>query len=142
MNDTVKISDVTLKIDGKTITTYADPVYDPDETQYLKPLIQNIWNEDVKEIPFYNAPTQSVEMTFTVSGFNYDNESAAPAEDTQAADTQAADTQAADTQAAADTTAPAESGSNTTVVVVIVVIVVIAAAAAVVVVSKKKKGNN
>ena len=137
MNDTVKISDVTLKIDGKTITTYADPVYDPDETQYLKPLIQNIWNEDVKEIPFYNAPTQSVEMTFTVSGFNYDNESAAPAEDTQAADTQAADT-----QAAADTTAPAESGSNTTVVVVIVVIVVIAAAAAVVVVSKKKKGNN
>ncbi len=143
MNDTVKISDVTLKIDGKTITTYAEPVYDPDETEYLKPLIQNIWNEDVKEIPFYNAPTQSLEMTFTVSGFNYDNESAAPAEDTQAADTQvAADTQAADTQAAADTTAPAESGSNTTVVVVIVVIVVIAAVVAVVVVSKKKKGNN
>jgi hypothetical protein len=117
MNDTVKITDVTLKIDGKTITTYADAVYDPDETEYLKPLIQNVWNDEVAELPYYNAPSTSVEMTFTVSGFNYDNEAAAE-----------------------ETT---ESGSSaTTVIVVIVVIVIIAAVVAVVVVSKKKKGNN
>jgi hypothetical protein len=134
MNDTVKITDVTLKIDGKTITTYADAVYDPDETEYLKPLIQNIWNDDVAELPYYNAPSTSVEMTFTVSGFNYDNEAAAVEEPTQEPETAAA-------EAAAEETT--ESGSSaTTVIVVIVVIVIIAAVVAVVVVSKKKKGNN
>jgi hypothetical protein len=138
VNDTVKISDVTLKIDGKTITTYADAVYDPDETEYLKPLIQNLWNEEVKEIPYYNAPSTSVEMTFTVSGFNYDN-AAASVEEAETEVT--ADTAATETEA---TAAPAEeSGSSaTTVIIVIVVIVIIAAVVAVVIVSKKKKENN
>ncbi|MGN0141944.1 MAG: hypothetical protein ACI4AD_06920 [Roseburia sp.] len=137
LSDSIKVTDVTLKIDGKTVTTYADAVLDPDESEYVKILIQNVWNEDVAELPYYNVPSDKVEMSFTVSGFNYDNPNAAVAEESEAVEEPAA-TEAA----AADTTADTatESSSNTTtIVIVVVVIVVIAAIVAVVIVSKKKK---
>lgn len=72
MDENVKVTDVKLIIDGKTVHKYAEAYLDPDTTDYVKILIQNIWNEDVKEISYYAAPTTSLEMTFTISGFDYD----------------------------------------------------------------------
>lgn len=72
MDENVKVTDVKLIIDGKTVHKYAEAYLDPDTTDYVKILIQNIWNEDVKEISYYAAPTTSLEMSFTISGFDYD----------------------------------------------------------------------
>lgn len=130
LSDSISVTDVTLKMDGKTITTYATAVLDPDETEYVKILVQNIWNEDIAELPFYAAPAESVEMTFTISGFNYDNEAAAAVESTEAAEVTA---EAAEVETE-------NSGVNPVVVVVIVVLAV-AAGAAVIVLQKKKKEN-
>jgi hypothetical protein len=130
LSDSIKVTDVTLKIDGKTITTYADAFLDPDATDYVKILIQNIWNEDVSEIPYYNAPSDSVEMSFTISGFNYDNTSAVV-------------TDAEATEVPAGAAVEESSGVNGTAVAVVVVVIVAAAIAVVaVVVSKKKKAEN
>ncbi len=129
LSDSISITDVTLKIDGKTIKTYDTAVLDPDETEYVKILIQNIWNEDVAELPFYAAPTSSVEMSFTVSGFNYDNESAA------------AEVESTEVSAEPAEVENQSNGVNPVVVVVIVVLVIAAAAVVVVVLQKKKKEN-
>lgn len=124
LNDSVQITDVKLIIDGSTRHTYKEAFLDPDETEYMKVLIQNIWNENVKEISYYPAPSTSLEIQFTVSGFAYDN-----------ADQAVEETEAAPTEPVAE--AAAEGGSMTGII--IAVVAVVAVAAVVVVVMKKKK---
>ncbi len=130
----ITISDVQLKVDGKSVDlASAGAIVSPDSVDYLNILLQNIWNEDVSTIGYYNVPMSSMSITFTVSGFNYDNtasaDAEAPAEDTEAP--------AADTETSATTT---EKSSNTGLIVGIVVAVVVVAGVVVgVVVSKKKK---
>ena len=127
-NDTVKITDVKLVVDGSTKHTYKEAYLDPDDTVYTKVLVQNKWNDDVKEISYYPTPANSLEIKFTVSGFAYDNEEQA-AQATEAPATEA------------PTTAPApaaeETSSNTVLIVVAAVLVV--AVVAVVVMRKNKK---
>ena len=139
LSDSITISDVQLKIDGSTKHTDATGFLDPDEKDYIKVLIQNIWNSDKAEISYYPAPSSSLEITFTVSGFNYDNpNSGAAVEDTPEEATQPE--VSGDTAPAAE---ESESGSNTVLIVVIVVVVVavIAVVCGVVVSKKKKEGN-
>lgn len=70
----VTITDVKLIIDGQVRHTYDEAYINEESTGTLQILIQNIWNADVKEISYYAAPTESLEIQFTIAGFNYDNE--------------------------------------------------------------------
>lgn len=134
----ITISDMTLNIDGRDVSI--NPILSPDSLNYVNMLIQNIWNEDVATIGYYAVPPKDVSVTFTVSGFAYDNEAAVAPAETEAAETEAAETDAAENDAEAESAA-AESGSSNMAVIVVVVIVVIAVIVAVVVLAKKKKQN-
>jgi len=117
-------------MDGKTIKTFGEAFLDPDEKEYVKILFQNIWNDDVKELPFYVAPTSSVEMKFTISGFSYDNEAAGEEQTTPAPTTPASNVPADE----------APSG-NILPIIIAVVAAVVVVAVVVVLVLKKKKAN-
>lgn len=122
----IEITDMKLVVDGRSVDI--NPILSPDSPNYVNMLIQNIWNDDVKEIGYYAVPPTEVSITFTVSGFAYDNEAAVETAETTAAETTAA-------EAASESV---ENSSNTGVIVVVVIIVVAVVVAAVVL-SKKKK---
>jgi hypothetical protein len=123
-----------LTVDGQTPSI--NPILSPDSVNYVNMLIQNIWNDDVATIGYYNVPPTEMSITFTVSGFAYDNEAAvAPAEEEATTD------DAAPAEEAAEET-ETTSGGVSPVVVVVIVVVVVAIVAGVVVAAKKKKGNN
>ena len=128
----VKITDVKIIMDGKTIKTYDEAFYDPDDKEFVKILIQNVWNDTVKELPYYAAPATSVEMQFTIEGFDYDNPDAQ--EETQAPTTKAP---AADSDA--DSTDDTKDGGNGALIGAIIAVVVIVVVVVAVVMSKKKK---
>lgn len=133
----ITISDMKLEIDGRDVTIA--PIVSPDSLSYINMLIQNIWNDDVKEIGYYQVPPTAMKITFTVSGFAYDNTSAAvnEPEATPEAPSEAAP---APTEAPADNTG-SEGGMSPVVIVIIVVAVVAVIAVAAVVVTKKKKSG-
>ncbi len=132
----ITISDIKLSIDGRDVQ--CNPIINPDDPSYIGMMIQNIWNEDVATIGFYTVPPKDMEITFTVSGFAYDNEAAeTPSEQppVEAATSEAAPSEAAPAEA------PAETSSMSPVVIVVIAVVVVAIIAAVaVVLAKKKKG--
>ena len=132
----ITISDVQLKVNGSSVDLMNGPIVSPDSELYLNMLLQNIWNDEVGEIGYYQVPPTSMSITFTVSGFNYDAEAQAeePTEAPASADT--SDTAPAETTTSNDTE---ESSSNVVLIVVIVVVVVVVAAGAGIVVAKKKK---
>lgn len=140
MNDGIVISDVTLKMDGKEITTQESAFLDQDSKEVKKILLANIWNNEIPALPYYAAPTQSIEISFTVSGFAYD---AAPVEVettpvTEAVKEEVKEEAAVEATASAVEEAP-ETSDNTVVIVVVVVVAAIVAVAAGVIVSRKKK---
>lgn len=134
VNDAVVISNVVLKMDGKTITTQAEAFMDPDSKEVQKVLLANIWNSSIPELPYYAAPTQSIEISFDVSGFAND---AAPV---ATPDATSSESQPAPAE---NTPAPAEesSSSNTGLIIGIVAVVVAVAVAVGVVVARKKKSD-
>lgn len=145
-NDTIKFSDVSVKIDGYDKGSFAEGYMDTDEKQtHMTVLCINQYNDGLEEIP-YTMPEDSMEITFTVSGFNYDNE--APAEEETGDDASAVSD---DTSGTSDDTSSAGSTSDSTsdntedegssfpvvpVVIAVVVVIVI-----VVVVAMKKKND-
>lgn len=134
----ITISDIKLEIDGRDVAIA--PVLSPDSVSYINMLIQNVWNDDVKEIGYYQVPPTAMKITFTVSGFAYDNTSAAadaPKEEAPAAPSDAAP---APTDAPADN-AGSEGGISPVVIVVIIVAVAAVIAVVAVVLSKKKKSG-
>lgn len=128
----ITISDIVLNVDGRDVQI--NPILSPDSVNYVNMLIQNIWNDEVATIGYYSVPPKEVTVTFTVSGFAYDNEAAAapveePSEEPEAAPAEAP-------------VEDASSSSVSTVVIVVIVVVVIAVVVvAAVVLSKKKKQN-
>lgn len=128
VSEQIKITDAKLILDGKTVKTYKEAFLDPDSKDYVKILLQNEWNPDLKEtLPFYNAPSKSIELKFTIEGFNYDNED-----------------QKEDTTTKAPTTTGNDNndgGLDPVVIAVIVVAVIAIVAGAVVVLGKKNKKN-
>lgn len=142
-NDDVVISNVVLKMDGKEITTQAEPFLDPDQKEVQSILLANIWNNEISPLPYYAAPTDSIEISFTVSGFANDAEVAAPETTPETTPVEPADgnntDSSADTAPADDETSGESSGFPTVAVVGIVAAVVVVAAGAGVVVAKKKK---
>lgn len=130
MNDTIKFSDVKVKIDGGAEKTATEVVYDDDAKDAPGTItvdLVNAYHEEYAQMTGLTVPQSSLEITFTVSGFNYDNPDAVEAtpEATEAADNGSADSE--------------KSGMSTTAVVVIVVVAVVVIAGVVVVTKKKKK---
>lgn len=139
------ITDVKLIIDGSTKHKVAQGYQNPDDEEYVNILIQNIWNPDVKEISYYPAPTTSLKIEFTVSGFSYDK-AATGGDVTPGGD---------DVKPGGDDVKPGDNqtkpatgdedkidekgGSSTGIVIAIVAVVVVAAALVVVFVFGKKK---
>lgn len=106
LNDKVKFTDVKASINGKEILSFDEGVPENEEP-YLQGgmviLLLNHWRAElVKEVAAKGLPesvesgwkllqgtgNESVEITFTVSGFDYDNPDAVAADETPASDTQ------------------------------------------------------
>ena len=129
----VTISDVKLTCDGKEISLPSEPFFPSeytDESGLLRFDAMNSYQKDKGEYAdspdITVVPTDSIQITFTVSGFNSDNPDAvAPADDASSA---------ANTTSDASTT----SSKKSSPVVPIVIVVVVVAVVAVVVVKKKK----
>ncbi|MCD7859742.1 MAG: hypothetical protein LUH51_06165 [Firmicutes bacterium] len=137
-SDSVTISDVVLIMDGKTITTIATPTIDPDQTEYQTVQLINIWSSALDEMPYYAAPTTSIEIQFTVSGFGFDKEGDSTTDETEATDA------ATDATDAADDTDSSSGGLSTGAIVAIVIVAVVAVVVIAVVCGKmasKKKEN-
>lgn len=125
----ITISDIKLNVDGRDVQIA--PILSPDSVNYVNMLIQNIWNDEVATIGYYAVPPKDVTITFTVSGFAYDNEAAV---------------EATEEPAPAPADAPVEEAESTSglspVVIVVIVVVVVAVVAVVAVVLAKKKKKN
>jgi hypothetical protein len=140
----ITISDISLNVDGRDVSI--SPIVDPDSTDYLNMMIQNIWNEDasLQQIGYYSVPFSDISVTFTVSGFNYDNPDATGATEEAAVeettDTGVTTDEAPAVEEATETAAEASNGTSP-VVVVVIIIVIVAVVAGVVVYTKKKKAN-
>ncbi len=134
----ITISDIKLEIDGRDVAIA--PVLSPDSVSYINMLIQNVWNDDVKEIGYYQVPPTAMKITFTVSGFAYDNTSAAADAPKEEAPAAPSDATPAPTDAPADN-AGSEGGISPVVIVVIIVAVAAVIAVVAVVLSKKKKSG-
>jgi len=124
----VTISDVKLIIDGQVKHTDAEGFLDTDPgVNYVKILVQNIWNADKKEISYYPIPKNSVEIQFTIDGFDYDNEDGIQ------------ETEAKEYTTRAKETEEDEKGGNKTILIVVVVVVAVVVVAAIAIVLGKKK---
>lgn len=127
----ITFSDVELKVDGKSVDLPNGPIVDPDSKEVVKILLQNIWNNDCKEIGYYATPMENISITFTVSGFAYDKAAEAPVEEPK---------EDAATESAPAEEVKEESKSNTGLIVgIVAAAVVVVGGGAAVVVSKKKK---
>lgn len=131
----VTISDVKLLCDGKEISVPSDPFYPTeytDESKLLRFDAMNSYQKDKGEYadsPDITAvPTDSIQIQFTVSGFNSDNPDAVA----ESADATSASSDANTTSDASTTS------KKSSPVVPIVIVVVVVAVVAVVVVKKKK----
>ena len=132
--DEIVISDVSLKVDGKTIDLpEGSQKLNKESVNYMQIQVQSTYNNDIAEIGAYNVPMTSMEITFTVSGFNYDKAEEAPAA-TETSTSVA-------TPASVSTAAPAqESSSGVNVGLIVgVVAAVLAIGACVFFVVRKKK---
>ncbi len=139
-NDACKVTNIVVKMDGKEITTIADAFLSPDDNEYQNILLANNWNNEIAALPYYAIPTKSIEISFTVSGFNKDNEVAEPTPEP----TEPPAEESKPTQAPTNTPAPKDEpkkddGGNTGLIVGIVAAVVVVGAGAGVVIAKKKK---
>lgn len=128
----IKVTNVTVKMDGVDKKTFDTGLLDPESKKNVKVLLLDNWNEDVKDCFTYTMPFSKCEITFTISGLGY-----------KAKQPTVAPTKAPTKAAAAASTSTSTSdkgGSNKGVIigviaaVVVVVIVVVAVLA-----SKKKK---
>ena len=142
LDSDVKITDITVKMGGKKVYDFDESYQDPDTKDYIKTLLINAYNDAFKadnEFAYTLSAGMDIEITFTVSGFGYDNPDAAPSGDSSATET----TQASETTTAAEaaTSAGAEAsqgGVSVGVIIAIVAAVVVVAAIVVVAVKKKK----
>ena len=134
LGDEIKITDVNVIMDGKTVYTFAEAFLNPDATEYMDIQCANLWNADLAngELFYYAIPTESIELQFTVSGFAYDNASAVVEEKVEEV--------AAEPVVAEPVVEEAESNTGLIVGIVVAAAVVVGGAAAVVI-SKKKKAK-
>lgn len=110
----VEISNVVLKVDGSEVSD-VNAIVNPESVNYIDVQLQSIYNDDLKNVGYYPTPMTDIEITFTVSGFNYDNDGAVVEEET----TESSDEDGATTTEATVTT-PEKSGPNVGLIIGIV----------------------
>ena len=130
----ITISDVKLKIDGNEISDVNARVND-ESVNYLEVQLQSTYSDDIKSIGYYPTPMTDMEIIFTVSGFNYDNDTPA----TEAVTEAPKDDTPAATEALAATSAPQEKSGSPVLIIVIVVVCLAVIGCVVFFVMKKKK---
>lgn len=157
VNDTIKFTDIAVKVNNKTIVT-CDNGYLETDKQFIVGgmvfLIANHWRPDlVKQLGdkglsengngleiLHGDGNDNIEITFTVSGFAYDKavEATATPVPTVAATSDSSNT---DTAAAteASTDSADGSGNQTLIIIIVAAAIVVVAGVTAVVVSKKKK---
>ena len=146
-SDKVTISDVILTIDGKEITKVAEPMLDKESKLVKKVLLANIWNSDIAELPYYAVPTKSIEITFTVSGFEYDKAvevvetTPEPTAEATPEPTKEPETTPEPTEEAVETAVDSVEKDGINPVVIVVIVLVVAAVAGAGVMVMKKKNN-
>ena len=130
---TVKISDVKMSIDGKE--AFSGEPYTNEDTELVK-LYQfdctNTYKKDQFENPSILCPSDSIQITFTISGFTNDNPNAVAATPTPAADSSAS------SSTSSTSSTESNGGTNTTAVAVVAVVAVVVVAGVIVFVKKKK----
>ena len=134
----ITISDVKLKIDGNEISDVNAKVSE-ESINYLEVQLQNTYSDDIKTVGYYPTPMTDMEITFTVSGFNYDNDAPAATEEVTEAPKDDASDGAADTEASLVSPAPQEKSGSPVVIIVIVVVCLAVIGCVVFFVMKKKK---
>lgn len=125
----IVIDNVVLKIDGAEVK--CNPIVNTESKKFLQIQLQSEYNAEIKEIGFYPAPFSDIEISFNVSGMNYDNEEAAASSDVVSTDAVSTDT----------VEAPAEKSGNGPLVGGIVGAVAILGGAGAAFATKKKKDN-
>ena len=152
LNDKIKFTNVKAKVDGREVTSFDEGVPENEEP-YLQGgtviLLMNHWRPElVKQLEedglsesaesgydlLKGTTDESVEITFTVSGFNYDNPDAV--EETPEP------TQAADSSSVSSSTSGSETDSDSSgvpVVPIVIVVVVVVIIGGVMVFKSKKK---
>lgn len=141
LNDQIQITNVNLIMDGKTVHTFDSYFQDP-EVSNVKLLLVNGYNADLPAFS-YATPKTSIEIEFTVSGFNYDKavEEVVATEAPTQAPTEEPTATPTPTEAVEETMAETGESSTSTGVIVGIVIGVVAAAGIVtyIVINRKKK---
>lgn len=133
----ITFSDIKLNVNGseQSISNFVVP----DTEAYLTAQLQNIWDTEngIAEIGYYPTPVTDMSITFTVSGFNYDNTSAVVEEVVE-------DTTEEVVEEAPVVAEPAQAGLPVGAIVGIVigsVVIVAGVVVAIILVNKKKKAN-
>ena len=147
--DEITISNVSLKVEGKTVDLPAgSQELNKESVNYMQIMLESTYSKgDIAQIGAYKTPMTSIEITFTVSGFNYDKKAdAQPTEAPTQAPTEApkATATTAPTQAPATTAptqAPEQDKPNNTglIIGIIAGVVVVAGGAAAFFLLRKKK---
>lgn len=152
-NDTIKFSNVSATVNGRTVAEFEEG-YMEDEEPYLQGgmvcLIFNHWREElVKTLSEKGLPEDSgngytllqgngeetVSITFTVSGFEYDN----PEAQGESGDDSAETTDSSNAGNASENSESDTSNSSTVGIGVLVVVIIVALIAVAVIIKKKKK---
>lgn len=130
-NDAVKFTNVKTKIDGVTKLTQDEAIIDDealDAPGTLCIAVNNLYRNDETLSTDFQIPSDSVEVTFTVSGFSKDDPDATEATP-----------KPVKTESNDDSTSDDSSSTNMVVPIAAVVAVVVVVGVVVVVVRKKKK---
>ena len=141
----VELTDIKVKMGGKSVYDFDTAFQDPDTKDYIKALLINTYNDGFKadnEFAYTLSAGMDIEVTFTVSGLAYDNPDAAASSDTAAteATSQSTETKSeAPETTAANANAEASNGGVSVGVIIAIVAAVVVVAAIVVVAVKKKK---
>ena len=149
LNDKIKFTNVKAKVDGREVASFDEGVPENEEP-YLQGgtviLLMNHWRPElVKQLQenglsesaesgydlLKGTTDESVEITFTVSGFNYDNPDAVEATPEP--------TQAADSSSDSSRTSSGSEDSGIPVVPIVIVVVAVVVIGGVVVFKSKKK---
>lgn len=131
-NDAVKFTDVKTKIDGVTKLTQDEAIIDDealDAPGTLCIAVNNLYRNDETLGTEFQVPTDSVEVTFTVSGFSKDDPDATEATPKPVKAETNDDSNSDDSS----------SSTNMVVPIVVAVVAVVVVVGVVVVVRKKKK---
>lgn len=130
VNEQIKISDIKVKVDGTDKGGVENPTVDEDtkvDPGTMTWDLINAYHEEYPQLSGAMVPRDSVEVTFKISGFGFDNPDAVEPTEAPAATSSTSSSDDADSE-----------GLSSGAVAGIVIVVVIVIAAIVVVVKKKK----